>query len=569
MQKDVENFIAPPAVEINAQHLKIGDKFAKTLFIFTYPRYLSTGWFSPIIHLPDLLDISIFVHNVDSSLALKNLRKKVTQVQSQIYEAESKGYVRDPALDAAYRNIEELRDSLQQSTENLFRVGVYITIYADTLENLTKLESEVTSILEGRSVYAKPAAFQAVDGWISSLPLGRDVLGVHNSLNTSPLLSFFPFIAANLTSNAGILYGVNQLNNSLIIFDRFSLENANMVIFAKSGSGKSYTAKLEVLRLLMLGTDVIIIDPENEYENLARTVGGSYFKISLASSDHINPFDIPKIPPDEDPSEVLKSHIANIAGLMKLMLGGLSAAEDSLMDRAILETYASRDIVPGKDFSKAEAPRLEDLETVLRGIEGGTELAERLYKFTKGSYAGFTNQNTTVDFNNRLLVFSIRDLEEELRPTAMYIILNFIWNLIRAEFKKRVVIIDEAWIMVKNPESALFLFGLVKRARKYFLGITTITQDVDDFVASSYGKPIITNSSLQILLKQAPASIDQLGTLFNLSEGERNLLLEAPVGEGLFIAGAQHAPVHVVASYLEDQIVTTRPQDALEQQQKS
>ncbi|MBI2406601.1 MAG: DUF87 domain-containing protein [Candidatus Harrisonbacteria bacterium] len=564
-QKQIENVIAPPALEVNANYLRIGNKYAKTLFLFTYPRYLSSGWFSPIINLPDLIDISIFIHPIDTGLALKNLRKKSAQIQAQINEGQEKGLVRDPVLETALQDIEGLRDSLQQSQENLFDTGVYITLYADSPENLSKLESEITTALEGRLVYAKPATFQQVEGWRSTLPLGNDALRIWTPLNTSPISSFFPFTSANLTSEAGILYGVNQHNNTLIIFDRFSLENANMVVFAKSGAGKSYTTKLEALRLLMLGTDVIIIDPENEYENLSRTVGGSFFKISLASEHHINPFDIPVIPEGEDPSDVLKSHIVNLAGMLKLMMGNLTPQEDAILDRAITESYGARDIAAGKDFAHAEAPLLEDLETVLRGVEGGINLAERLYKFTKGSYAGFTNKPTNIDVKNRLIVFSIRDLEEELRPIAMYLILNFIWNLIKAEFKKRVLIIDEAWWMMKNQDSALFLFGLVKRARKYFIGVTTITQDVEDFLNSPYGRPIITNSSLQILLKQAPAMIDLVGKTFNLTEGEKSFLIEVAVGQGLFIAGLQHTAIQIVASYLEDKIVTTKPEERLAQ----
>lgn len=435
-----------------------------------------------------------------------------------------------------------------------------MTLYADSLEALNKLESEVVTFLEGRMVYAKPAGFQQLDGWTSTLPLGADRLQIPTPLNTSPISSFFPFVSANLTSDDGILYGVNTINNTLIIFDRFSLENANTVIFAKSGAGKSYTTKLEAIRQMMLGTDVLIIDPENEYQALAEAVGGSFFKISLAGDHHINPFDIPLIPEDEDPADVLKSHIANLAGLVKVMVGAVTPSEDAILDRAISETYASRDIVAGRDFSQAEPPLLEDLESVLRNIAGGESLAERLYKFTKGSYAGFTNQRTNIDLGNRLIVFSIRDLEEELRPAANYIILNFIWNLIRTQKKKRIVMIDEAWWMMKNPDSATFLFGLVKRARKYFLGVTTITQDVEDFLLSPYGRPIITNSSLQLLLKQAPAMMDLVTKTFNLSEAERSFLLEVPVGQGIFIAGLNHTTIQVVASYLEDQIVTTKPQ---------
>ena len=480
-------------------------------------------------------------------------------------ERQQKGQVRDPMLETAYQDIESLRDSLQQTRENLFNVGVYLTIYADTLEALHKIEGKITSLLESRLVYAKPALFQQIEGFESTLPLGQDKLGIYNPLNSGPLSSIFPFTSADLTSNSGIMYGINRHNNTLIIFDRFSLENANMVIFAKSGSGKSYATKLEIIRLLMLGTDVLVIDPENEYENLASAVGGSYFRISLASEHHINPFDLPVVPPDEDPSDVLRSHIVNLAGLLKIMLGQITSEEDALLDRALGETYASHDIVAGKDFTNATPPLLEDLQKILENMEGGRGIAERLYKFTSGSYAGFTNQPTNIDIKNRLIVFSIRDLEDELRPIAMYIVLNFIWSLIRATLKKRVLVIDEAWVIMKHDDGATFLFGLVKRCRKYFMGVTTITQDVEDFLKSPYGRPIITNSSLQLLLKQAPASMDVITKTFNLTEGEKDLLLQANVGEGLFFAGLNHVAIQIIPSYLEDKIVTTKPEQILEQ----
>lgn len=561
----LKDIIAPPAARVSSNYLQIGDKFAKTLFIFTYPRYLSTGWFSPIINLPDLLDISIFIHPVSTALALKQLRRKATQLQSQISEQEEKGLVRNPVLETAFQDVEMLRDSLQQARENLFNVGLYITIYADSEENLSKLESQITSLLESRLIYLKPAIFQQIEGYTSTLPIGKDELLIHTPLNSNPVSSFFPFISANLTSDEGILYGINRHNNTLIIFDRFTLENANMVIFAKSGAGKSYANKLETLRQLMLGTDVVIIDPENEYQNLSNAVGGSFFKISLASNDNVNPFDIPAIAPGESVDEALKSHIVNLTGLLKVMLGAITPQEEALLDQAISETYAAKDITPGKDFAQATPPLLEDLQTILENMAGGQEMAQRLYRFTKGSFAGFVNRQTNINTKNRLLVFSIRDLEDELRPIAMYIILNFIWNLIRSELKKRILIIDEAWWMMKHEAGAIFLFGLVKRARKYFLGVTTITQDVEDFLNSAYGRPIITNSSLQILLKQSPAMIDLIQKTFNLTEGEKNLLLEAEVGQGLFFAGPNHAAIQVIASYYEDEIITTRPEQILEQ----
>lgn len=565
MGKTITDIIAPAAIEMSPNYIKIGNKFAKTIFIFTYPRYLAGGWFSPIINMPELIDIAIFAHPVDTALALKNLRKKAAQIQAELMEQEEKGMVRNPMLETAFQDVETLRDSLQQGQEHLFNVGVYITIYADTLENLNKLEAQINTQLESRLIYTKPAAFQQVEGLNSTLPIGTDKLSIHTPLNSGPVSSFFPFVSANLTTDQGVLYGINRHNNTLVIFDRFSLENGNMVIFAKSGAGKSYTTKLEALRLMMTGSDILIIDPENEYQALTNTVGGSFFKISLASEYHINPFDIPVVPQGEDPADVLKSHVVNLTGLLKLMLGKMTVEEESLLDRAISETYAAFDIVPGKDFSNARPPLMENLQTVLESMEGGRAVAERLYRFTKGSYAGFTNSPTNIDVKNRMIVFSIRDLEDELRPVAMYIILNFIWNLVRAQLKKRVLFIDEAWWMMKYPDGAAFLFGLVKRARKYYLGVTTITQDVEDFINSPYGRPIVTNSSLQLLLKQSPAMIETVAKTFNLTEAEKGLLLEAQVGQGLFFAGPNHVAIQIVASYGEDKVVTTKPEQLLEQ----
>ena len=563
MKDEIKNIIAPAALEVSPSYLKLGDKYTKTIFITSYPRYLATGWFSSIINAPELMDVSIFVHPVDTAIALKSLRRKTAQIESQIIEKSTKGVVRSPKLETALQDIESLRDSLQQATEHLFNVSVYITIYADSVNELKRLEGKINHLLESRLVYSKPATFQQVEAFNTTLPIGKDSLMITSPFNSSPASSFFPFVSATLTSDSGVLQGINLSNNTLVIFDRFSLENANQVIFATSGSGKSYAAKLEALRLLMTGTDVLIIDPENEYKNLAKAVGGSFFNISLASKDHINPFDLPIIPKDSDPTDTLKSHIVNLAGLLKIMLGEMTPEEEALLDRAISETYASRDIAPGKDFSKAQPPLLSDLETVLNSLTGGQSLAQRLYRYTQGSYAGFINQPTNINIRNRLVVFSIRDLEEELRPIAMYMIVNFIWSLIKSELKQRVMIVDEAWWMMKYPTGASFMFGLVKRARKYYLGVTTITQDVEDFLQSPYGRPIITNSALQILLKQQPAMIDLLAKTFNLTESEKNFLLNAPVGEGLFFAGLNHVIIKIVASYLEDQIITTNPKDLL------
>jgi len=567
--KDIKDIISPPALEIESNFLKLGKKFVKSYFVFTYPRFLVSGWFSPIINMDKAMDIAIFVHPIETATALKKLRRKTAQVQAQLAEREEKGYVSDPALETAYQDIESLRQSLQQSTERLFNAGLYFTLYGDTLEEINAVESKIVSILEGQIVYTKPCLFQQYEGFVSTLPLGHDKILIHTPLNSGPISSFFPFVSSDLTSDKGILYGINRHNNSLVIFDRFSMENANQVLFAKSGSGKSYTTKLEILRYLMLGTDILIIDPENEYQNLSDTVGGAFFKISLTSDYHINPFDIPKIPKGEDPGDVLRSHIVNLSGLLKLMLGGVTPEEDAVLDRAITETYASRDITPDADFSGKTPPLMQDLQTVLENMEGAKDVAAKLEKYTKGTYSTFINQPTNIDVKNRLIVFSLRDLEDQLRPMAMYIVLNFIWGLIRAELKRRLLIIDEAWWMMKSEDSASFLFGLAKRARKYYMGVSTITQDVEDFLKSPYGKPIITNSAIQILLKQAPSSIDAVAKTFNLTEAEKQLLLESGVGEGLFFAGLKHAAIKVIASYTEDQIVTTNPQQIMEQQKLS
>ena len=568
-QRDIKSIIAPAGVEVSPNLLKIGDKIAKTFFVFSYPRYLVTGWFEPLINLPNLFDVSIYVNPVDTGIALKNLRKKAGQLESERNDEAEKGLVRNPQLETAIQDIESLRDSLQQSEEKLFNTGVYITIYADNNDELVRLEGKIITMMETKLIYLKPALFEQLEGLFSILPLNQDKLQVYTPMNTGPISSFFPFISEDLTSNQGIMYGINLHNNNLVIFDRFSLENANQVVFAKSGSGKSYTTKLEIIRSLMAGIDmVIVIDPENEYSRLTETFAGSMFNISLSSHEHINPFDIPLIPEGEDPSDVLRSHIVTLAGLLKLLLGKVTPEEDALLDRAITETYASREIVPGADFSGKEPPLLGDLETILRNLDGGTGMAEKLYKYTKGSFSGFLNQPTNIDVNNRLIVFSIRDLEEELRPIGMFVVLNFIWNLIRAKLAKRLLFIDEAWIMMKNDDSATFLFGLVKRARKYYLGVSTITQDVEDFLRSPYGRPIITNSSIQLLLKQSPATIDIVGKAFDLTNAERNFLLAAEVGTGIFFAGKRHVAIQIVPSYFEDQIITTNPEQLLEEKKQ-
>jgi type IV secretory pathway VirB4 component len=561
---ELRDVIAPSALKVSPKELNLGEKVGRTLFVISYPRFVDEGWFAPIINLDKVFNVSIFIHPVDTAKILRHFQKKVAEVQSQISRREEKGLVRDPSLDTAYQDLESLRDQLMQAQEHLFDVGVYITIFADNDNELDKLESEIKSILESKLVYVKPALFQQEQGFKSVLPIGDDLLAVNSKLNSSPLSSLFPFISFDLTSDKGILYGINRHNSSLVLFDRFSLENYNSVTFAVAGSGKSYCTKLEILRTLMFDTDVIVIDPEKEYEYMASATGGKYFNISLNSEHHINPFDLPIPREDEAASDVLRSNIINLVGLFRIMLGGLTQEEDSIIDRAITETYALKDITPESDFRNVEPPLLSDFELVLAGMEGADSLVQRLTKYTKGTWAGFINRPSNVDINKKFVVFSLRDMEDELKPVAMYIVTHYIWNAVRKNLKKRLLVIDEAWWMMKSEDTASFLFGLAKRGRKYYLGLATITQDVDDFLKSPYGLPILTNSSIQILLKQSPTVIDHIQQTFNLTDEEKYLLLESDVGEGMFFVGLKHIAIKIVGSYTEDQIITTNPAQVMQ-----
>ncbi|HBB54400.1 TPA: conjugal transfer protein TraC [Candidatus Nomurabacteria bacterium] len=560
---ELQDVIAPSALRIESKSINLGEKIARTFFIISYPRFLTDNWFSPIINLDKVFDISIFIHPIDTSLMLRQFQKKVAEVQSQINVREGKGMVRDPMLDTAYQDLEGLRDNLIQAQEKMFDVGVYITIYADNELELFKIESEIKSMLESKLIYIKPALFQQEEGFKSVLPINTDLLNIHQKLNSEPLSSIFPFISFDLTSSRGILYGINRHNSSLVIFDRFSLENYNSVTFAKAGAGKSYATKLEILRSLMFDVDVIVIDPEKEYEFLAEAVGGRYFSISLSSDHHINPFDLPMPREDETAEDVLRSNIINLVGLFRLMLGGLTPEEDSMVDRAISETYAIKDITPESDFSNIEPPLLSDFEMVLSGMDGSDSVVQRLVKYTKGSWATFLNRPSNVDINKKFIVFSVRDMEDELKPVAMYIIMHYIWNAIRKNLKKRLMVVDEAWWMMKSEDTASFLYSIAKRGRKYYLGLSTITQDAADFLNSPYGVPIITNSSIQLLLKQSPTTIDLLQKTFNLTDEEKYLLLESNVGEGIFFAGLKHIAIKTIASYTEDQIITSDPSQIL------
>jgi hypothetical protein len=565
----LRDLIAPPAIRLTPNVIQVGEVASRTHFIVAYPKYLGTNWFSPIINLDAPMDIAFFIHPIDTRDIVQDLRRAATQVQSQISIEAEEGKIRDPVLESALENIEELRDKLQQGTEKFFRFGLYMTIYAKDEKALNELSQSIEALLEAQLVFTKPAVLRMDQGFVATRPLAMDSLDIANNLNTSPLSTTFPFVSSDLSSNEGVLYGINRHNNSLVLFDRFKMENANMVVFAKSGAGKSYTIKLEVLRAMMMGTSVIIIDPENEYKHLCETVGGTFMNIALNSEAHLNPFDLPKIAKgdDDEGDGVFRSHIANLIGLLHLMLGSVTPEEDSILDRAIRETYAIRDITELTNFSALTAtayPTMADLYAVLQNLEGAESLAARLERYTEGVFGGFLNNQTNISMDKQLVVFNIRDLENELRPIAMYVVLQYIWNEMRANMKKRMVVVDEAWIMMQNEDAAAFMFGIAKRCRKYYTGLTTITQDIADFMASRYGKPIVTNSSMQLLLKQSPASVDLIAETFYLTDHEKFLLLESNVGEGIFFAGTKHVAIKVIASYSEDQIITSDPRQLLE-----
>lgn len=557
----IKDLIAPAAMEITFNFLKLEDYFVRTLFVFTYPRYINTNWLSPVINYDVTMDVSMFIYPVETKEVMQDLRKKVGQMESAWMINREKGKVRDPELETALGDAEELRDRLQRGEEKLFQYSLYFTLYAKSKDELDTLTKQLESTLGGKLVFTKYANLQMEQGFNSSLPTGTDELHVTRNMDTESLSTTFPFTSSELTQSEGVLYGINRHNNGLILFDRFTLENANMVLFAKSGAGKSYAVKLEALRSLMFGTDIIIIDPENEYQALTAAVGGKYLNVSLNSDININPFDLPPAIGDENDGEsILRAAVTNVHGLIALMVGSVTPEEDAIIDRALIETYALRDITTDVKSHKNPAPTLTDFHEVLQNMQGAENIAGNLQKYVGGSFAGLLNKPSNISLDSHFLTFSIRDLEESLRPIAMYMILNHIWNLIRKERKRRLMVIDEAWLMMGHEDSAKFLYSLAKRARKYYLGLTTVTQDVEDFLGSKYGKAIVTNSSIQMLLRQSPASIDLVADTFNLTEGEKLLLLESEVGEGLFFAGLNHVAIKVLASYAEDQIITTNPQ---------
>lgn len=574
----LRDFIAPSSIEFESGSFKIGTRYARTLYVYGYPRQLYTGWLSPIINLDEVIDISMFIYPVESQVVMENLRKKVGNLEAAYQLNAEKGRVRDPGLEAAIVDAEELRDKLQVGEERFFRFGLYMTIYANSMDELDFVNHKVESILGQQLIYSKAATAQMEQGLNSTLPQMMDKLEVKRNMSTGALSTSFPFTSADLTQENGILYGINMHNSGLVIFDRYSLENSNMVVFAKSGAGKSFTVKLEALRSMMTGTEVVIIDPENEYQRLADAVGGSYVRLSLNSETRVNPFDLPKVVDEEDAENALRSNIITLHGLLRLMMGSAAQAEggqsmvssitpeeESDLDQALIDTYANAGITNDPLTHHSPPPTISDLYNTLLHMGGyGPQLAQRLRKYTKGTFAGIFSQQSNIIIDNQLTVFNIRDLEDELRPVAMYIVLNYIWNRTKADKKRRMMIVDEAWQLMKYEDSAHFIFSIAKRARKYNLGLTTITQDVEDFMGSKMGRAIVSNASMQILLKQSPSAVDVLAGVFKLTAEEAKRLMNFPVGQGLLFAGSNHIHIQIIASPTEHALVTTNP-DQLKQ----
>ena len=570
--RTLRDFIAPSSIEFTVDHFRLGAKYGRTIYVYGYPREIYTGWLSSIINIDEVLDLSMFIYPVETQVVLDNLRKKVTQLEADMSIGAEKGKVRDPGLEAALSDAEELRNQLQIGSERFFRYGLYVTIYADNLDELNFVQHKIETIFGQQLVFSKVASSQQEQGLNSTIPQLADQLQIRRNMNTGAISTSFPFTSADLTDGKGVLYGINMHNNGLVIFDRFSLENANMVVFAKSGAGKSFTVKLEALRSMMLGSEILIIDPENEYQKLCDAVGGSYIRLSLNSDTRINPFDLPRVIDTDEADDSLRANLVTLHGLLRQMLGGsqsttdgqiimgLTATEEADLDQALIDTYARVGITSDPLTHNSIPPTITDLYDTLLHMEGsGPGLAQRLRKYTSGTFAGIFSQQSNINIDNSMVVFNIRDLEDELRPIAMYIVLSHIWNITRTQQKRRLLVVDEAWQLMKYDDSANFLFSLAKRARKYQLGLTTITQDVEDFMGSKMGRAIVANSSIQLLLKQSSSAVDVLSNVFKLTEEEQKRLANFPVGQGLFFAGANHVHIQIQASDTEYGLINTSP----------
>lgn len=563
---NIQDIVAPKKIEVDFDYVKIGEKYFRTLFMAGYPRFVSPGWLEPIINFDHSLDLSFSIYPVEGKTVLDDLRRKIAEMEAEIATDLQRGRIVNPGTQAKLEDARALQEQLVKGAERFFEFSFYITIPADSMEELNQITQQVESTLGSLLVVAKKATLQMEEAFQSTLPLGIDRLGITRNMDTTSLATTFPFTSADLSSDKGVLYGINEDNDSLIVFDRFSLENYNSILLASSGAGKSYAVKLEAVRSLMLGTEVFIIDPESEYKPLTETVGGEFISFSFNSPAKINPFDLSGV--REEGENQLGLKILSLHSLFSVIMGQLNPSEQALLDRALIATYKARGITPDPETQNRQPPLMEDLYKALLGMEDplARSLADRIEKFVKGSFRGIFDQHTNIDLKNPFTVFSVKDLEESLRPIAMFVILDFIWTRIKRTLKKRILIVDEAWHMMRYPDTAQFLYSVAKRSRKYWLGLTTITQDVEDFLSRDIGKAIVTNSALRLLMKQSPAAVDAVGEIFKLSEGEKQLLLASDVGEGIFFAGSNHAAIRVVASEFEHGLITSKPEEVLARQ---
>jgi type IV secretory pathway VirB4 component len=555
--------IAPQSIEEDFDYIKINDIYFRTIFVGGYPRFVAPGWLEPVVNIDTSLDIAFYVYPVDGKSVLDDLRRKIAEMEAEMSTDIERGKIVDPGTQAKLEDAQSLQEQLVKGIERFYEFSFYITIPANSVEELNQLTKQVESQLGSLLIVSKHALLDQESGFLSTAPFGMDRLNITRNMDTTSVATTFPLTSTELSSDRGVLYGINSQNESFIIFDRFSLENANMSIFATSGAGKSYFVKLEALRSLMVGVEVIVIDPESEYKPLATAVGGEYISFSFNSPAKINPFDLSQI--REEGENQLGLKILSLHSLMKVIMGAITPTQEALLDRALVMTYRAKGITMDPDTQGKEPPLMEDLYKTLIGMEvpDALDLAARIEKFVRGSFIGIFDKQTNINITNPFTVFSVKDLQDALRPIAMFIILDFIWTKIKKDMKKRILVVDEAWHMMKYPDTAQFLWSVVKRARKYFLGLTTITQDVEDFLGQDIGKAIVTNSAMQVLLKQSPAAIDKIGEVFYLSQGEKQLLLAANVGEGIFFAGPHHAPIRVVASEDENRLITTKPQEVI------
>jgi conjugal transfer ATP-binding protein TraC len=560
----VLDVIAPQSIEEDFDYFKINNVYFRTIFIGGYPRFVAPGWLEPVVNFDSSLDISFYVYPVDGKTVLDDLRRKIAEMEAELSTDIERGRIVDPSTQAKLEDARSLQEQLVKGIERFYEFSFYITIPANSVEELNHITKQIESQLGALLIVSKHAILDQESGFLSTAPFGMDRLNITRNMDTTSVATTFPLTSTELSSDRGVLYGINSRNESFIIFDRFSLENANMTIFATSGAGKSYFVKLEALRSLMIGTEIIILDPENEYKALTQAVGGEFITFSFNSPSKINPFDLAQI--REEGENQLGLKILSLHSLMKVIMGAITPTQEALLDRALVMTYRNKGITMDPDTQGKEPPLMEDLYKTLIGMEvpDALDLAARIEKFVRGSFTGIFDKQTNIDITNPFTVFSVKDLQDVLRPIAMFIILDFVWTKVKKDLKKRILIAEEAWQMMKYPDTAQFLWSVVKRARKYYLGLTTITQDVEDFLTQDIGKAIVTNSAMQVLLKQSPAAIDKIGEVFYLSQGEKQLLLAANVGEGIFFAGPHHAPIRVVASENENRLITTKPQEMVQ-----